>query len=1016
MSDLLSIGSGAAHLYRQALATVSNNIANLNTDGYSRQDVTMAENNPSQKGTIYLGTGARVTGIARAYDEFVESSLRDSGSEYSTQAPMIEYANRIVDLMGSEASGLSNVLDKFFASAHELSADAASTTLRTVFLRDADSVADRFRELSSHLDSLDQTIQENITYQIDSINNYANKLLAVNKQLGRKTNANEQSPALMDERDKLLRELSNVAKINIIEDKSGQVTISLDGGNSQSAIVRKDSTTLIGVEFKPGDLGRVDILYNPYGEQRPVSSVSSGTLGGLINFRSQILSPAMDGLDHLAQTLTAEINEIHTAGLDARGDRGKAIFEIEPVFQVTSPTLLGSVEVDVEVSDVKEFNYSPFEMRWVAEGQMWRIADESSGDVNFVKENLGLVNYAGLEISIDGDKLDGDTFFIRPVQRPAAGMTSLLSDPFQVAAAQRLRIKESENNVGNAVASLTYLESDDSPLFETGVSITSLNNESNEVASVQLVQNVGTVHASNISPAFTIPKGTDQVTIKMDIPVDSDLNFQVMNKDGVHLLGSVLSETLQTSLRSQDGGFDLDSEYSDAYLNKEKGAGSYLDWDMTYGFLAESGTREELVVDKDSGQDGEPLGLISQQVAYRASATSQAIHLSSTNSGVSKSLIESGDLSLNGIALGALALNGTTNLESSAALMRDWVNSVSNNSKVTAVAETKISSSPENINLLDQIAVNGTLVGDGAIPSSIDALVLQINAKSNVTKVTASVGNDGGVELTNLAGHEGKNISLSNPTTGATTNALGLSNKTFTGQLIFDSQEKIRFTFGAAGKAADLSMLGLQAGVYIKNPTPDELAVFVTGTDSAEVSVGFRNLDDMDVFAERPFSIEFLSQSKYQIVDAESNTIVATRSYDHGKGIDYQNLKITFNELPSKDDVFLIDDNKGGTGDNSNIIKIANLRNVRVVNDEETINEAYLNIVNVAGTKATLAEVSEAALKVVFDQATQAREDRAGVSLDEEAADLIRYQQAYQASAQVIQVSAKIFDAILGVG
>ncbi len=172
MSDLLSIGSGAAHLYRQALATVSNNIANLNTDGYSRQDVSMAENNPSQKGTIYLGTGARVTGIARAYDEFVERSLRDSGSDYSTQAPMIEYANRIVDLMGSEASGLSNVLDKFFASAHELSADAASTTLRTVFLRDADSVADRFRELSSHLDSLDQTIQENIKYQIDSINSY----------------------------------------------------------------------------------------------------------------------------------------------------------------------------------------------------------------------------------------------------------------------------------------------------------------------------------------------------------------------------------------------------------------------------------------------------------------------------------------------------------------------------------------------------------------------------------------------------------------------------------------------------------------------------------------------------------------------------------------------------------------------------------------------------------------------------------------------------------------------------
>ena len=395
-------------------------------------------------------------------------------------------------------------------------------------MRDADSVADRFRELSTHLDSLDLTVKENIKHQVDAINNYAEKLLAVNKQLGRKTEASQQSPALMDERDKLLRELSNTAKINVVEDPSGQVTVSLDGGNSQSAIVRKDSTTLIGVEFKPGDLGRVDILYDPYGEPRPISSVSSGTLGGLINFRSQILSPAMDGLDNLAQTLTAEVNSIHTAGVDARGQRGKELFEIEPVFQIASPTLKGTVEVDVQISDVKAFNYAPFQMRWVGESGTWRIENEADGEVTFEQESRGVVTYAGLDISIDGDKLDGDTFFIRPVQRPAAGMRSLLSDPLTVAAAQRLRIRESDSNVGNAEATLNYLDANSSSLFETGVSIAALNNDSGEVASVQLLQNIGTVQASNITPVFTIPKGTDQVTLKMDIPVDSDLNFQVI--------------------------------------------------------------------------------------------------------------------------------------------------------------------------------------------------------------------------------------------------------------------------------------------------------------------------------------------------------------------------------------------------------------------------------------------------------------------------------------------------------
>ena len=114
--------------------------------------------------------------------------------------------------------------------------------------------------------------------------------------------------------------------------------------------------------------------------------------------------------------------------------------------------------------------------------------------------------------------------------------------------------------------------------------------------------------------------------------------------------------------------------------------------------------------------------------------------------------------------------------------------------------------------------------------------------------------------------------------------------------------------------------------------------------------------------------------------------------------------------------MFFIDNNDNALGDNLNISQIAALRNQNIIDGEKSINEAYLDIVNVAGTKATLAEVSKAALKVVFDQASQAREDKAGVSLDEEAADLIRFQQAYQASAQVIQVSSKIFEAILGVG
>ena len=95
MVDILNIGAGAAQVYRSALSTVSNNIANLNTDGYTRQVSESAQNIPVQMGGMYVGDGARLASITRAFSEFNESNLRNSSSELETQDPMIQYAESV---------------------------------------------------------------------------------------------------------------------------------------------------------------------------------------------------------------------------------------------------------------------------------------------------------------------------------------------------------------------------------------------------------------------------------------------------------------------------------------------------------------------------------------------------------------------------------------------------------------------------------------------------------------------------------------------------------------------------------------------------------------------------------------------------------------------------------------------------------------------------------------------------------------------------------------------------------
>ena len=122
MPDLLTIGGNALRTNQSALAVISNNIANVNTEGYVRQELDVTENLPSKLGTIYIGSGA-VASRVKAPMTLVEGSLRASLSDLSAQRPLIQYTQRLIDVFGSEEASLTPALDDFFGSMKELSQD-----------------------------------------------------------------------------------------------------------------------------------------------------------------------------------------------------------------------------------------------------------------------------------------------------------------------------------------------------------------------------------------------------------------------------------------------------------------------------------------------------------------------------------------------------------------------------------------------------------------------------------------------------------------------------------------------------------------------------------------------------------------------------------------------------------------------------------------------------------------------------------------------------------------------------
>jgi hypothetical protein len=302
---------------------------------------------------------------------------------------------------------------------------------------------------------------------------------------------------------------------------------------------------------------------------------------------------------------------------------------------------------------------------------------------------------------------------------------------------------------------------------------------------------------------------------------------------------------------------------------------------------------------------------------------------------------------------------------------------------------------------------------DPAAPyfSSAEDLAAKINAAA--TGVSAHFGVGGVLVLSNATGHD----IVIGPAdyAGVTDNALGVTAGLYGGTFKIDSDEAIRLKL-TGGSPADLSRLGFATGAYIDGQVPEDLVVFVTGTGSGKVAAGYEvgALDPVAALRAREFQVEFTATDRFVIRDVATNTVVAERNYTPGENIRYGGLVLAFDGPPAKGDRFLIDGNGDGRGDNANILAIAGLEKARdMIAGNRTFAEAYRERVTAVGNAAGQARISRTALEVVNQQAVQARDRVSGVNLDREAADLIRFQQAYQASAKVIQVAGQLFDAII---
>lgn len=326
MADLLSIGTSGINIYRRSLATTGNNIANVDTEGYSRQTHDTQQSIGPTDGPISMGAGVLTDSVRRAYDAYATGSYRNSTSLLEQQDTLYTYARKLEDILGDKNMSMSSAIDRFFAAAQDLSVSPSSTNARESLLNEAVAVTERFRSLSMQFDRLDDDSFVESKVRADELNSLSKQLARVNELMLGKSEADSQANGLMDQRDKLLQDMSALATISVEETPSGRVNVSLGTSNSGYLLVKEGKSFELGVSRIDNNPERLAYTVDPYGAPKVLSSVLGGKISGIDDFRNNALKLARDELDGMALAFMNAVNKVQTQGLDAVGNQGRVMF------------------------------------------------------------------------------------------------------------------------------------------------------------------------------------------------------------------------------------------------------------------------------------------------------------------------------------------------------------------------------------------------------------------------------------------------------------------------------------------------------------------------------------------------------------------------------------------------------------------------------------------------------------------------------------------------------------------
>lgn len=367
----LSIALSGLSASQDALETTSNNVANANTPGYSREVTELEPGAPIVYGSLSIGTGVEVNQIESLRDPVLEIQINQQTQQDNSLNAQLTQLQQIQSGFSSATSGLGADISNFFSAVQQLSSDPSDLSVRQSVLTAAGNVATDFNTAANNLTTQQSNLNQTVVDDVGQVNTLTAQIASVDQQISELQNTNGSANTLVDQQTNLINQLSALIDVQQISTGNGGIELTTSNG---TALVSGSQSFALSTQV--GSDGTEQVMS---GSQDITSTITGGSLAGTIQIRDQEIPGILSQLDQLAAGFANAVNSANAQGYDLNGNQGGNIFTTPPTgvtgaaasmqVAITDPSLIAASSDGTSGSNGNVANLSAVANQTVANGE-----------------------------------------------------------------------------------------------------------------------------------------------------------------------------------------------------------------------------------------------------------------------------------------------------------------------------------------------------------------------------------------------------------------------------------------------------------------------------------------------------------------------------------------------------------------------------------------------------------------------------------------------------------------------